>query len=179
MPRSTDTDLLIIGAGPFGIATAAYAGQRGLDYAIVGEPMAFWREQMPQGMLLRSASDWHLDVTGEHTIEAYLTTRGLTPADVEPLTRNVYLDHCDWFIREKRIDARRAFVRELRRGESDDARFDAVMEDGDVVRARNVVIAVGMGYFANVPAETASLLPDGRSATRARSSTSRASRASA
>ena len=34
--------------------------------------MSFWRGQMPAGMLLRSASDWHLDVQGVATIEAFL-----------------------------------------------------------------------------------------------------------
>ena len=66
------TTLLIIGAGPFGLAAATLARARGIDCVIAGRPMEFWRRNMPRGMILRSATDWHLDPTGEHTIEAFL-----------------------------------------------------------------------------------------------------------
>ena len=78
------TNLLIIGAGPFGLSMAAHARAQGIDYLIVGKPMDFWKSNMPAGMLLRSACDWHLDALGVHTIEAYLQTQHLSPADVEP-----------------------------------------------------------------------------------------------
>ena len=65
-----DTDLLITGAGPFGLSVAAYAAHRGLNYRCVGAPMEFWRASMPKGMYLRSACDWHLDPIGIDTIEA-------------------------------------------------------------------------------------------------------------
>ncbi len=32
-----------------------------VDLLVVGEPMGFWRTHMPEGMLLRSGPDWHLD----------------------------------------------------------------------------------------------------------------------
>ena len=57
----TTHPLLIIGAGPFGLAVAADARYHGLPVSVIGKPMAFWRENMPRGMVLRSASDWHLD----------------------------------------------------------------------------------------------------------------------
>src|SRR5579864_8530895 len=53
--------LLIIGAGPYGLSAAAYAKHLGIDYAIAGKPMEFWRTRMPKGMLLRSGSTWQLD----------------------------------------------------------------------------------------------------------------------
>src|SRR6185369_8878581 len=52
--------LAIIGAGPFGLAQAAWAADAGVDYAIIGHPMEFWRDHMPAGMLLRSTAEWHL-----------------------------------------------------------------------------------------------------------------------
>ena len=67
-----NVNLLIIGAGPFGLAMAAYAGQLGIGYVIVGKPMEFWKANMPKGMVLRSASDWHLDPLNVHTIEKFL-----------------------------------------------------------------------------------------------------------
>ena len=69
------TDLLVIGAGPYAYAAAACARQSGIDVHVVGHPMAFWREQMPAGMFLRSGIDWHLDAAGDHTFEAFFEDR--------------------------------------------------------------------------------------------------------
>ena len=82
MPRPTT--LLIIGAGPFGLSMAAYARHHNIEHTVVGKPMEFWGSNMPKGMFLRSDCDWHLDPLDVHTIEKYLQTRNLTPADVEP-----------------------------------------------------------------------------------------------
>ncbi len=152
------TDLLIVGAGPFGLALAAEAGHQRLPYVVVGRPMSFWRQQMPAGMLLRSASDWHLDVQGVATIEAFLATRGLTATQAEPLTRELYLDYCDWFAAEKGIVAEPQHVLRL---DGADGGFRATLEDGSVVAARTVALALGMGPHRRTPAELVALLPPG------------------
>ena len=46
--------LLIIGAGPYGIATAAYAKYLGVTVTVVGKTLDFWKTNMPRGMFLRS-----------------------------------------------------------------------------------------------------------------------------
>ena len=73
------TDLLVIGAGPYAYSAAAYARDRGIGTRIVGRPMAFWRDQMPADMYLRSGPDWHLDAQGEDTFAAFFEDRGLDP----------------------------------------------------------------------------------------------------
>lgn len=158
------TELLIIGAGPFGLAASAYARAQGIDHILVGEPMAFWKTHMPRGMLLRSSCDWHLDPTGEHTIAAYLAESGLQPAEVEPLSLDFYHRYCEWFIRQKRIVSRPGMVRRLRMAGVHDAphRFEAELDDGTEIRARRVLLAIGMANFANIPADVAGMLPDGR-----------------
>ncbi len=83
--RRIHTPLLVIGAGPYGLATAACAKRAGIEELVIGEPMAFWRENMPSGMMLRSGADWHLDAAGENTFMAYLKERGLDPHDFEPI----------------------------------------------------------------------------------------------
>jgi lysine/ornithine N-monooxygenase len=156
------TDLLIVGAGPFGLALAAYARSLGLDHLIVGHPMGFWRANMPAGMILRSASDWHLDPPGEHTIEAYLATLGLTPREAEPLTRARYLDYCEWFRRRRQIEPLPVLVARLDRTDGGLRPFEATLEDGTIIRARAVVLALGFRPFTHVPDELAALLPAGR-----------------
>src|SRR5712692_8027694 len=44
------TNLLIIGAGPYGLAIAAYARHLGIDHVVVGKPMEFWKANMPEGI---------------------------------------------------------------------------------------------------------------------------------
>src|ERR1041384_7610916 len=43
-----NTDLLIIGAGPFGLAIASQAAPDHIELIIVGKPMEFWRENPGQ-----------------------------------------------------------------------------------------------------------------------------------
>ena len=71
------TKLLIIGAGPYGLSTAACAKGWELDPVVLGEPMGFWRHNMPEGMLLRSGVDWQLDPFEVHTFRAFLRSRDL------------------------------------------------------------------------------------------------------
>ena len=153
------TKLLIIGAGPFGLGLAAYANAQGMDYIIAGRPMEFWKNNMPNGMYLRSASDWSLDPTGKASIMNYLTKLGKTPAEVEPLSRDFYLEYCQWFQEQNGIQPLPLYVTKL---EKTADHFVANLENGEVIEAENVVVAIGMGYFKNQPAELAALLPKGR-----------------
>jgi hypothetical protein len=61
-PLEAKTDLLIVGAAPYGLAMASHAQDLGVDHVVVGRPMEFWKANMPQGMYLRSARDWPLDL---------------------------------------------------------------------------------------------------------------------
>jgi cation diffusion facilitator CzcD-associated flavoprotein CzcO len=152
------TDLLIIGAGPFGLAVAAQAAHDQIAHEIVGKPMEFWRKNMPKGMFLRSACDWHLDPQNVHTIEAYLQTQNKTPADVEPLSLDFYLTYAEWFQQQKNIQPLPLFVQRLDRNDH----FTATTLDGEVIHAQRVVLAPGFKHFAHIPADLKAKLPSGR-----------------
>src|ERR1700678_2294693 len=47
-------DLVIIGAGPYGLSIAAHLRKTKLTFRIFGTPMQSWRRQMPKGMMLKS-----------------------------------------------------------------------------------------------------------------------------
>ncbi len=153
-----EADLLIIGAGPFGLSLAAHARGLGLETAVVGQPMGFWKDHMPQGMYLRSACDWHLDADGRYTIAAFLAERGQIPHDVEPLSRDFYLEYADWFRRQARIEPLPGKVSQVQRCAGG---FAAVLDDGAALAARNVAVAVGFSNFQQVPPELAAMLPAG------------------
>lgn len=152
------TDVLIIGAGPFGLAVAAQAAHDRIEHLIIGKPMEFWRANMPKGMFLRSECNWHLDPLEVHTIEEFLRTQGKTPHDVEPLSLDFYLTYADWFQQQKRIDPLPVFIQRLDRSDH----FEATTLDGKVINAQKVVLAPGFRHFANIPADLKAKLPHGR-----------------
>ena len=144
------------------MATAAYARSAGIEYLIVGIPMDFWQTHMPDGMLLRSGCDWHLDPLNLHTIEAFLQARGLVPGDVEPLSIELYREYASWFQRAKRLEPIPQLVRRLDWTPDGADHFSARLEDGRTVAARDVVVAIGFEYFKNLPDDLVALLPQGR-----------------
>jgi cation diffusion facilitator CzcD-associated flavoprotein CzcO len=165
------TDLLIIGAGPFGLAVAAQATHDGIEHLIVGKPMEFWRQNMPKGMFLRSACDWHLDPLNQHTIEAFLSTQDKTPKDVEPLSLEFYLFYAEWFRQQKNINPLPVYIERIDRlpastaGANDHSqphRFMAITADGETIKAKRVVLAPGFKHFAHIPGELTAILPQGR-----------------
>jgi FAD-dependent urate hydroxylase len=157
-----NTNLLIIGAGPYGLAMAAYAKHLGIDHLVIGKPMELWKKNMPKGMHLRSGVDWPLDPTGIHTIENFLATQDLVPKDVEPLSLEFYLSYAQWFQAQKQIDVMPFYVKRLDIMDDKKYRFKATLENGDVIQAQQVVIAVGFKYFKYWPLELSACLPEGR-----------------
>jgi hypothetical protein len=149
-------DLLVVGAGPNGLATAAYARSRGRSCRVVGEAMGFWKHNMPPGMLLRSGVDWHLDPLGVHTFEAYLRSRSLDPATIGPIPVQLFLDYGCWFQAQTGLDVVPDFVVDLRH---DGDLFRATLARGENVSARNVVIATGSKAFKHVPQHLVAGLP--------------------
>ena len=153
------TDLLIIGAGPFGLSLAAQAKHDGIEHIVVGKSMEFWRRNMPKGMFLRSACDWHLDPQNVHTIEAYLKTLNKTASDVEPLSLEFYLSYVAWFQKQKQIEPGSSYIARL------DLNLDAFVAttvDGTSINTRRVVLAPGFKHFTHVPQKLRAKLPSNR-----------------
>ena len=61
--------------------------------------MRFWRRNMPDGMLLRSGREWHLDAAGVHTFDAF--TGGW---DDEPIPVETFIAYADWFCAQEGIE---------------------------------------------------------------------------
>jgi cation diffusion facilitator CzcD-associated flavoprotein CzcO len=156
------TNLLIIGAGPFGLALAAWAQQERVDYAMVGTPMEFWRRHMPEKMALRSDADWHLDPFNVHTIDSFFAETGRTRQGETPFSLKTYLAYVDWFQRQSSIRPIEARVVELEPPAAPGCTFRARLDTGETIDASHVVVAVGFWYFRHVPTELEAVLPPGR-----------------
>jgi len=142
------SSLAVVGAGPYGVAVAAHARDRGIDTTVFGHPMEFWTRHMPAGMLLRSGLDWHLDAAAEHTFEAFAEERGIAPQDVDPVPIAVFLAYASWFQARKQVDVTEKLVSSVTRN---DGRFILWLDDGSSVTAERVLVAPGAGYFRRVP----------------------------
>ena len=134
--------------------------ERGINTVVVGHPMGFWRDNMPEGMFLRSGPSWHMDAAGTHTLAAFLQQRGIAPKDIDPIPIAVFLDYAEWFREEKAIDVQAETIADLTQS---DGRFAASLADGEQIVADAVICAPGIRHYTNLP-EWASAVPPGRAA---------------
>ncbi|MBN8904633.1 MAG: NAD(P)/FAD-dependent oxidoreductase, partial [Rhodospirillales bacterium] len=149
---STTIDLAIIGAGPYGLSLAAHLSGTGLDVTVFGQPMQFWRDSMPNGMVLKSegfASDlWHPD--DALTLRDFCRSEGLPYQHAGlPVPLETFCHYGLEFQRRfvPNLDPRLVAQLDHERG-----RFVLRFHTGQTVVARQVVLAVGIGLFPEVPA---------------------------
>lgn len=147
----TNIDVTILGAGPYGISAAAHLRTiKGLEVREFGEPMSFWDQNMPVGMLLRS--NWTAtqiaDPTQALSIEAYMAESGDHMAQPVPLEG--FVRYGQWYQRKAIPDLdHRAIIRI----ESDPKGFRATLADGETIVSKRVVVAAGIGSFMRRPKE--------------------------
>jgi NADPH-dependent 2,4-dienoyl-CoA reductase/sulfur reductase-like enzyme len=151
-----ETEVAIVGAGPYGLAVAAALGRAGIDHRVIGDPMSFWRE-MPKGMLLRS--NWTAtciaDYRGPVALDAYLQATGQRFGRPVPIEH--FIEYGEWVQRQVAPDVDRRTVTNIERNGDG---FRLRINDDDELRAGRVVVAAGIAPFARRPAEFAALPAD-------------------
>jgi thioredoxin reductase len=155
-------EVAIIGAGPYGLSLAAHLNAKGIDCRIFGKPLSTWNAHMPKDMHLKSdgfASNLSAP-SPESTLKAFCEAHQIPYAPQGlPVALDTFLDYAASFRRRYVPQLEELNVTSLTQ---DLDGFRLQLEDGAVVNARNVVVAAGITWFANMPSSLAAL-PDGLS----------------
>jgi FAD-dependent urate hydroxylase len=153
----------VIGAGPFGLSTAAHLRARGIPVRVFGEPMVSWRDHMPAGMLLKStpvASNIDAPQRG-HDLVDYCDAAGIprlvTDEDIIPV--ETFIGYGEWFQRKLVPELERVRVVAVDRRER--GGFELKLDSGELFTARAVVVATGLSGLSHLPPELSRAAADG------------------
>jgi len=149
-------DVAIIGAGPYGLSIAAHLRSRGVAFRIFGSPMRFWLD-MPKGIALKSpdfATNIYTPLPRYRFVD-YCRERGIDTR--EPLDMSVFAEYGLWAQQELVPDVEDVQVCRLSRSNGS---FLLTLASDEHVKARRVVVAVGLSYSMRMPAELEGLPPD-------------------
>ena len=153
-------DAAIIGAGPYGLSIAAHFRRQGLAFRIFGPAMDSWRHHMPKGMMLKSdgfASNIYAP-NGGYSLKQFCEDQGIQYDDTKiPVGLDTFSAYGLAFRDRLVPELEEKFVTSVQR--SSDG-FQVQMEDGEIVAAKRVILAVGITHFAYVPSNLKKLPPE-------------------
>jgi thioredoxin reductase len=151
------TNVVIVGAGPYGLSIAAHLKRNGIRFRIFGRAMDSWISHMPAGMLLKSdgfASNIS-DPKGDYTLEQFCSEKGVPYYDrAIPVSRETFASYGLAFRDRKVPELEDKTVISIN-PESDG--FMVGLDTGETFRASKVILAVGVTHFSYIPEALANL----------------------
>lgn len=143
------TEVIVIGAGPYGLSIAANLQQYNIPFRIFGRTMSMWTDHMPKGMVLKS--------------DGFATNLGGLPLTLERFCRNTgraygHLGHrtpiADVIAYAKAFQAHYIGAVEdtrVKNVASHGHGFLVRLENGEEVFSNRVVVATGLMGFERMP----------------------------
>jgi thioredoxin reductase len=154
-----DSDIAIIGAGPYGLSLAAHLNAQRISLRIFGKPMGFWLDHMPKGMHLKSdgfASNLY-DPARSYSLKQFCLEQELSYDDTSiPVPLETFTNYGLAFQKRFVPNLQQNTVVNLK---EDAGGFALTLDNNETVTARRVVIAVGIQCFRHVPAILEHLSP--------------------
>ena len=152
-----ETDVVIVGAGPYGLSLAAHLRHHGVDFRIFGQPMHFWF-QIAQGGSNRYLKSFGLGTNistpqAGYSFVEYCLRRNLE--SFEPCAIRDFANYGIWVQEQHIPNVEHADATNISRTKNG---FHLVLSSGQALNAKRVVIATGLTSFAYLPPEL-SLLP--------------------
>ena len=153
-------DVAIVGAGPYGLSIASHLAAEKLDLRIFGSAMHTWRTSMPEGMVLKSEGNASSlsDPRSALTMARYCADQGLPYKETGlPVPLSTFINYGVEFHRQlvpmledKQVES----VIPTRYG------FDLHLDNGEVARARRVIVATGIRAYEYMPSQLSHLPPE-------------------
>jgi len=155
------SDVLIIGAGPFGLSISTHLRSRGIEHTIVGRPMDTWRTHMPMGMFLKSEPYGSVISAAApgYDIATYSKVHGFDDYvdRVGPLSIERFVGYADWFTKELVPDVKDVTVTNVTPVNDG---FKVEFAEESPMLARQVIVATGLLPYQRIPKELSGLPTD-------------------
>lgn len=154
-------DIVVIGAGPYGLSIAAHLRQAHVSFRVFGKPMMLWRDRMPKGMLLKSdgfATNLSAPGNGFSLERFYHETGRGDYSDIGlRIPLKTLVEYGLEFQRRCVGSVDEANIVKIRREATG---FELVLDTGEQLFARKIIAAVGPLAFKNLPATLEQLPAD-------------------
>src|SRR5215472_9706995 len=144
-------NIVVIGAGPYGLSLAAHLRGRGISFRIFGRAMDSWTSHMPKGMMLKSdgfASNIS-DPNGDYTLGRFCAEKGIPYKDKGiPIRLDTFAAYGLAFRDRKVSELEDKTVVSIDRQHGG---FVVGLDTGEQIRTQGVVLAVGVTHFEYIP----------------------------
>ena len=152
-------EVVVVGAGPYGLSVAAFLRHARIPFRIFGKPMGMWRDHMPKGLTLKSdAFASNIAAPGnDFPLERFYRETGRTDYSRIGLRvpGSTVAEYGQEFARRHVGEVDGARILEVSRVGNG---FRLVLDTGEQVSARKLVVATGLLSLRHTP-DSLSVLP--------------------